>query len=521
MDIPQCAPLGFLHHHADGLVVAFKIPLHCPEHSGLGRHGIPPGGHVPDFFLQFVPAFDPGILPEGVARDGVVGRGHFLLGFFQFPAAVIQIGLGFLLSRRTGGQVGIQLLQPLLGLRHAFFQTPHVCLTSRDIRRQRGFLPPQLQKLLGQSLRAGGHGGELVLQIVQLPAFSRESRFNFFNSGLRLVDLGHDAAGAVFLPFQLFLNAGNVGVVVLHIAPKHGHLPVQLLMRSGQHIHFQADGFQFAVPGTQGFAQLVCLTVQGVQIVMRLLQNEGRGRIVLLRLLGGGGKPVQRVQPHGHLHALQLVLQFQIFFCLFRLLLQRFQLQFQLGDLVADAQKVVLGGGQLPFRLLLAVAVFGDAGGFLEDLPAVAAFQGEDFVDPALTDIAVALPPKAGVHEHLVDVPQAGGLLIDVIFAVPGAVVAPGDHHLVGIVGQRPVGVVQRQGRLGEAHGGALLGAAEDHVFHFGAPEGFGALFAHDPQNGVGNIRFSGAVGADDGGNVVAEPDQRLVREGLKALQFQ
>ena len=376
MDIPQRAPLGFLHHHADGLVIAFKVPLHCPEHSGLRRHGIPPGGHVPDFFLQFVPAFDPGILPEGVARDGVVGRGHFLLGFFQLPVAAIQIGLGFLLSGRAGGQVGIQLLQPLLGLRHAFFQTPHVGLTSRNVRRQRGFLPPQLQKLLGQSLRAGRHGGELVLQIVQLPAFSRESRFNFFNSGLRLVDLGHDAAGAVFLPFQLFLNAGNVGVVVLHIAPKHGHLPVQLLVGSGEHIHFQTDGFQLAVPGTQSLPQLVCLTVQGVQIVVSLLQNEGRGRIVLLRLLGSGGKPVQRVQPHGHLHAFQLVLQFQIFFCLFRLLLQRFQLQFQLGDLVADAQQIVLGGGQLPLRLLLAVAVFGDASGFLEDLPAVAAFQG-------------------------------------------------------------------------------------------------------------------------------------------------
>ena len=167
------------------------------------------------------------------------------------------------------------------------------------------------------------------------------------------------------------------------------------------------------------------------------------------------------------------------------------------------------------------MTVFGDACGFLKNFPAVAAFQGEDFVDPALTDIAVALPSQTGVHEHLVDVPQTGGLLVDVVFAVAGAVVAPGDHHLVGVVGQRPVGVVQRQGRLGEAHGGALLGAAEDHVFHFGAPEGFGALFAHDPQNGVGNIRFPGAVGADDGGNVVAEPDQRLVREGLKALQFQ
>ena len=521
MNIPQRPSLGFLHHHADGLVIAFKIPLHCPEHSGLGRHGIPPGGHVPDFFLQFVPALDPGILPEGVARDGVVGGGHFLLGFFQLLTAIIQIGLGFLLSRRPGGQVGIQLLQPLFGLRHALFQTPHVGLTPRDVRRQRGFLSPQLQKLLGQSLGAGRHGGELVLQFVQLPALFCECRFDFLNSGLRLVDLGHDAAGAVFLPFQFFLDPGNVGVVVLHISPKHGHLPVQLLVGSGEHIHFQSDGFQLAVPGAQSLPQLVCLTVQGVQIVMRLLQNEGRGRIVLLRLLGSGGKPVQRVQPHGHLHAFQLVLQFQIFFCLFRLLLQRFQLQFQLGDLVADAQQIVLGGGQLPLRLLLAVAIFGDACGFLEDLPAVAAFQRQNFVNSALADIAVALPSQTGVHEHLVDVPQTGGLLVDIVFAVPGAVVAPGDHHLVGVVGQRPVGIVQRQGCLGEANGGSLLGTAEDHVLHFGAPEGFGALLAHDPQNGVGNIRFPGAVGADDGGNVIAEPDQRLVREGLKALQFQ
>ena len=304
MDIPQRAPLGFLHHHADGLVIAFKIPFHCPEHSGLGRHGIPPGGHVPDFFLQFVPAFDPGILPKGVARDGVIGRGHFLLGFFQFPAAAIQIGLGFLLPGSAGGQVGIQLLQSLLGLRHALFQTPHVGLTPRDVRRQRGFLSPQLQKLLGQSLGIGRHGGELVLQFVQLPALFCECRFDFLNSGLRLVDLGHDAAGAVLLPFQLFLNPGNVGVVVLHISPKHGHLPVQLLVGSGEHIHFQSDGFQLAVPGAQSFPQLIRLTVQGVQIVMRLLQNEGRGRVVLLRLLGSGGKPVQRVQPHGHLHAL-------------------------------------------------------------------------------------------------------------------------------------------------------------------------------------------------------------------------
>ena len=104
-------------------------------------------------------------------------------------------------------------------------------------------------------------------------------------------------------------------------------------------------------------------------------------------------------------------------------------------------------------------------------------------------------------------------MLVDIVFAVPGAVIAPGDHHLVGIVGQRPVGIVQGQCGLREAHSGTLLGAAEDHILHFRAPEGLAALFTHDPEDGIGDIRFSGAVGPHDGGNIVAETDQSLVRE--------
>ena len=173
---------------------------------------------------------------------------------------------------------------------------------------------------------------------------------------------------------------------------------------------------------------------------------------------------------------------------------------------------------ELPLRLLFPVAVFGDTGGLLENFPAVAAFQGEDLVDPALTDIGITLPAQAGVHEHLVDVLQAGGLLVDIKFRIAGAVVPAGDHHLIGVVGQGPVPVVQGQGSLREAHGGTLLGAAEDHVFHLGTTEGLVALLAHNPEDGVGNIGFAGAVGTHDGGNIVAKADQRLVREGLEAL---
>ena len=177
--------------------------------------------------------------------------------------------------------------------------------------------------------------------------------------------------------------------------------------------------------------------------------------------------------------------------------------------------------GKLPLRLFVAVAVLADACGLLEDLTAVAGFQGEDLVDPALADVTVTLTAQARVHEQLMDILQAGRLLVDVKFTVAGAVVAPGDHHLIGVIGQRPIQILQSQCRLGKAHGLAKLGAAEDDVLHFRAAQGLAALLAHDPEDGVRNIRFAGAVGADDGGDVIAEPDQGLIREGLEALYFQ
>src|SRR6266496_4038457 len=45
----------------------------------------------------------------------------------------------------------------------------------------------------------------------------------------------------------------------------------------------------------------------------------------------------------------------------------------------------------------------------------------------------------------------------------------------------------------------ARVAAAEDHVFHPLAAQAFGALLAHDPRDGVGDVALSAAVGPDDG----------------------
>ena len=206
-----------------------------------------------------------------------------------------------------------------------------------------------------------------------------------------------------------------------------------------EHGGLHPDGFQGPVLFPQGCAQLLGLTVQAVQVVVGLLQYKGCGLIVLLRLFRRGGEPVQGVQPHGYLHPLELLLHFQIFSGLFGLDLQGLQLHFQLGDLVPDAQQIVLGPFQLPLGLFLPVAVFGDARRLLKDLPPVSGFQGQYLINAALADVGVALPAQARIHQQLIDVFQPGGLAVDIVFAVAGAVIPPGDHHLVGIVGQGPV----------------------------------------------------------------------------------
>ena len=167
------------------------------------------------------------------------------------------------------------------------------------------------------------------------------------------------------------------------------------------------------------------------------------------------------------------------------------------------------------------MAVFGDTGCLLKDLTAVRTFPGQNLVNTALTDVGIALTAQAGIHKQLVDIPQSGRLAVNIVFAVTAAIIPPGDHNLISVIGKGTVSIVQRQCCLGKAHRRTLLGAAKDHVLHFRATEGLGGLLTHNPQNGVGNIGFAGTVGADDGGNVIAKADQCLIREGLKALNFQ
>jgi len=266
----------------------------------------------------------------------------------------------------------------------------------------------------------------------------------------------------------------------------------------------------------------LALGVQGVQAGAGLVPRGLGGVEIRLQLAGARFQLVQILEPHGDFQHPHLIPQDKILLRLLRLVPQRFHLQFELRDLVVDAHQVLLRALQLVLGLLLAVAELGNAGRLLENLAALAAAGGEDLVDLALSDDGVALPAHAGVQKQLGHVPQADRLAIDVIFALSAAVIPAGHGHLRLLHGGENVaGVVQNQRHLRESQLGPLGGAAEDHVLHLRAPESLGALFAHDPADGVGNIGFSASVRTDNGGDILPEVQNGLIRKRLESLDFQ
>ena len=71
---------------------------------------------------------------------------------------------------------------------------------------------------------------------------------------------------------------------------------------------------------------------------------------------------------------------------------------------------------------------------------------------------------------------------------------------------------------LGHSRRFAIFGALEDDVLHLGAAKRLRPLFTEYPGDSVGNVRFSAAIRADNGGYPVAgKDDLRVIRERFEA----
>ena len=205
-----------------------------------------------------------------------------------------------------------------------------------------------------------------------------------------------------------------------------------------------------------------------------------------------------------------------------RLPLQRTDLPFHLADEVGDAQKVLIGVFELAQGFPLLRFEFGDARGFFKNHPAVFRLAGQNLRDVALRHDAVAGASDARAHEQLLNVLQPARSLVDEILAVAIAKDPARQCHLVVShldAGGDQVFVIHAadgQRHFRHAKSFATIGAGKNHIGHLAATQGLGRLFAQNPANGIGNIRFAAPVRTDNRGNTRLKIERSLVREGLE-----
>ena len=200
---------------------------------------------------------------------------------------------------------------------------------------------------------------------------------------------------------------------------------------------------------------------------------------------------------------------------------QRAQLALDLEHDVVEAREIPLGGLELVQGLPLARLVLGDAGGFLEQEPAVAGVVGQNVVDHLALDHRVGMAAHPGVEEQVADVLEPAGSLVDEVLREAGAEHPARDRDLGELGGEDAAVVSEGEVDLGESDGLAARRAVEDHVFHGVAAKLLGALLAHYPADGVGDVGLAAAVRAHHAGDPVAEQHGGLVDERLESLEFE
>ncbi len=202
----------------------------------------------------------------------------------------------------------------------------------------------------------------------------------------------------------------------------------------------------------------------------------------------------------------------------FGLALQRSQVGAGLALDVEGAVEVVTGGAQLQLGPAAALAVLAEAGGLLDQQPALARLGVDDRLDPALTDHRVHLAAEVGVGEDVGDVREPATGAVEAVTAVAGAVEMALDRDFGELGRGAAIGVVDHDLDLGRAPLADVFTAGGDHVLHRGAADRSRALLAERPEDGVGDVALAGAVGADDHADAGRELEVHPLGERLEPL---
>ena len=173
------------------------------------------------------------------------------------------------------------------------------------------------------------------------------------------------------------------------------------------------------------------------------------------------------------------------------LLFQGAETAAHLAHEVLDPGEVAVGGGETAFGSVLSLPELQDAGGLLDDRPAILGAGVEHGIDLALADDHVLLTADTTVGQQFGDVEQAARHPVEGVLGVTAAEERAGDLHLAELHGERATVVVDGERHLSTAESGLVLAASEDDVVHLPGPHGGRRLGPENPRNGIDDVRLA------------------------------
>ncbi len=185
---------------------------------------------------------------------------------------------------------------------------------------------------------------------------------------------------------------------------------------------------------------------------------------------------------------------------------------------VTEPLEVLGRGGQPAFGSLTPAAMLEDAGGLLDDGPAILGPGVEHGIELALTDDHVLLAAHARVREQLGDVQQPAGGTVDGVLRVTAAKEGPGDGHLGQVDRELARRVVDGERHLGPSERRARRGPGENDVLHLRRAKRARSLCAQDPGDGVDDVGLAAPVGPDHHGDARLELEHGGIGEGFEPL---
>ena len=210
--------------------------------------------------------------------------------------------------------------------------------------------------------------------------------------------------------------------------------------------------------------------------------------------------------------------------CLAALFFEVKELRVERDEHVVQAVQVGFGAAQAQLGLVAPRVKAGDAGGLFQDGTPFRRLGGDDRPDSALVDQGRRPRPGGRVGEQELHVV---GPYFLAVYAVGGALFAldtPADLEVVGIVELGGGGsgmVVDIENDLADIARWPVFGAAEDDVVHLEAAHFLGRGLAHDPAQGVDQVGFAAAVGADDARQPLLDEQIGALDEGLETRETQ